>query len=75
MLNSGRYFEPLNPITKEQYIEKLLLLNSTGDNGLYSPRTLFTMSPWVWSAVEFEVIFATKSLMALSTLFTFLIHT
>ena len=35
MTNSGRYFEPLNPIAKEQYIEKLSLLNLTGDNGPY----------------------------------------
>ena len=36
--NSGRYFKPLSPIAKEQYIEKLSLLNSTGDNGPYSER-------------------------------------
>ena len=36
---SERYFEPLNPVVKEQYIEKLLLLNSTGDNGPYSDKT------------------------------------
>ena len=38
MPNSGQYFEPLNPVTKEQYIEKLSLLNSTGDNGPYSNK-------------------------------------
>ena len=38
MPHSGRYFGPLNPVAKEQYIEKLLLLNSTGDNGPYSDK-------------------------------------
>ena len=38
MPNSGRYFESLNPVAKEQYIEKLSLLNSTGDNGPYSDK-------------------------------------
>ena len=36
MPTSGWYFEQLNLVAKEQYIEKLSLLNSTGDNGLYS---------------------------------------
>ena len=40
MLNYGRYFEPSNPVAKEQYIEKLSLLNSTGDNGPYSDKVL-----------------------------------
>ena len=38
MLNSGQYFESLNTVAKEQYIEKLLLLNLTGDTGLYSVK-------------------------------------
>ena len=78
MLNSGRYFEPLNPVAKEQYIEKLSLLKSTGDNGPYNEKALKNSvhhaALRVWSAVEFELIFATKSLMVLSILLTILIH-
>ena len=40
MPNSHQYFEPLNLVAKEQYIEKLSLLNSTGDNGPYSDKAL-----------------------------------
>ena len=38
MPNSGQYFEPLNPVDKEQYIEKLSLLNSAGDNGPHNDK-------------------------------------
>ena len=40
MLNSDRYFESLNPVAKEQYVEKLSLLNLTEDTGLYSDKAL-----------------------------------
>ena len=38
MSDSSRYFGPLKAVAKEQYIEKLSLLNSTGDNGPYSDK-------------------------------------
>ena len=38
MPNSCRNFESLCPVAKEQYIEKLSLLNLTGDTGPYSNK-------------------------------------
>ena len=53
---------------------KLSQLNLTGDNGPYSDKALKNSVQHVvrvWPAVEFE---ATISLMALSILFTILMH-
>ena len=40
MPNSAWNFEPLNPVAKKQCIEKLLLLNLTGDTDLYGDKAL-----------------------------------
>ena len=54
MLNCAWYFKPLNPVAKEQCIEKLLLLNLLVRIVTKHQRTLFTMSSQVWPSVEFK---------------------
>ena len=59
MSNSGRYFESLDPVAREQYKQKISLLNLTGDNGPYShkaSKNSVQHVTWVWPAVEFELI-------------------
>ena len=69
MANSGQYFES---------VEKLLLLNLTGDTTPYSDKAsnnfLHHVFPGVGSCEKFEFIFATKSLMTLSILPTIFMH-